>query len=369
MKKVQCNDLKVIYNEIYNDFNNNSEKIKIDLLYAFNGTGKTRLSRIFSKLQENKVLCFNSMFQDEFVWNNNYSFLTIDKNSWIVKFIQDQGLENRIEDNFQMFCNDTICPYIDLDLGIIEFSAKTLNGYEDNIKISKAEESIFIWTVFYTFIDSMIYELKEEKDNRSTDVFDNIEYIIIDDPVSSVDDIKIMNIAIKLYELIERINEIKTNKKQSILITTHHALFYNTIYNLFNRINYINFKSFVLTKKEYCYFLEKKGDSPFGYHLVLIDKIYNAIKEDSIEKNHFNMFRILLEKTSNYFGYKKYEDCLVDSDYKKEIIKLINLYSHGNLPEFEYSDLTDEEKIIFKSAFNDFLNRYKIEVKNESFIN
>ena len=28
MKKVQCNDLKVIYNEIYNDFNKNSEKIK-----------------------------------------------------------------------------------------------------------------------------------------------------------------------------------------------------------------------------------------------------------------------------------------------------------------------------------------------------
>ena len=365
MKKVQCNNLKDIYNEIYNDFNNNSEKIKIDLLYAFNGTGKTRLSRIFSKLQENKVLCFNSMFLDEFKWSNENYFLKIDNDSWILKFIQEQGLENRIEDNFQKFCGDFICPSMDLNLGIIEFSAKTLDGYENSIKISKAEESIFIWTVFYTFIDSMIYELKEEKDNRSTDVFDNIEYIIIDDPVSSIDDIKIMNIAIKLYELIERINEIKTNKKPSILITTHHALFYNTIYNLFNRTDYISFKSFVLTKKEYSYFLEKKGDSPFGYHLILIDKIYNAIKEDSIEKNHFNMFRILLEKTSNYFGYKKYEDCLVDSDYKKEIIKLINLYSHGNLPEFEYSDLTDEEKIIFKNAFNDFLNRYKIEVKNE----
>ena len=362
MKKIKCNDLKDIYNEIYNDFNNNSEKIKIDLLYAFNGTGKTRLSRLFGKLQGNKVLCFNSMFLDEFQWSNENYFLKIDNNSWILKFIQEQGLENRIEDNFQMFCNDTIYPSMNLNLGIIEFSAKTLDGYENSIKISKAEESIFIWTIFYTFIDSMIYELKEEKDNRSTNVFDNIEYIIIDDPVSSVDDIKIMNIAIKLYELIERINEIKINKKPSILITTHHALFYNTIYNLFNRVKYINFKSFILTKKEYNYSLEKRGDSPFGYHLVLIDKIYNAIKEDRVEKSHFNMFRILLEKTSNYFGYKKYEDCLIDSKYKKEIIQLINLYSHGNLPEFEYSDLTDEEKLVFKKAFNDFLERYKIEV-------
>ena len=365
MKKIKCNNLNEIYNEINNDFNNNSEKLKIDLLYAFNGTGKTRLSRIFSKLNENKVLCFNSMFLDEFKWSNENYFLKIDNNSWILKFIQEQGLENRIEDNFKMFCGDSICPSIYLDAGIIEFSIKTLSGYENSIKISKAEESIFIWTVFYTFMDSMIYELKEEKDNRSTVVFDNMEYIIIDDPVSSIDDIKIMNIAIKLYELIERVNEIKNNKKPNILITTHHALFYNVIYNLFSRVSYMKFKSFILIKEKYNYFLEEKGDSPFGYHLVLINKINDAIKYDSIEKYHFNMFRILLEKTSNYFGYKKYDECLPDGEYKKEIIKLINLYSHGNLPEFEYSDLTVNEKNIFKKSFNDFICYYKIEVENE----
>lgn len=259
MNKIQFNSLNGVYNNIINDFNTNSQKMKIDLLYAFNGTGKTRLSRIFSELQEDKILCFNSMFQDEFIWNNNYSFLTIDKNSWIARFIRDQGLENTIEDNFQMFCDDTICPSIDLDLGIIEFSVRTTDGFEKIIKISKAEESIFIWTVFYTFIDSMIYELKEEKDNRSTDVFDNIEYIIIDDPVSSIDDIKIMNIAVKLYDLIEKINEIKNDKKPNILITTHHALFYNAIFNFFHRTkDRFKFKSFVLTKKKAIIFWKEK---------------------------------------------------------------------------------------------------------------
>lgn len=359
MSKIMCNEIVDVYNVINKDFSTNSDKIKIDLIYAFNGTGKTRISRLFNEKLENKVLCFNSMFQDEFKWDNGNSFLIINSNSWILKFIKDQGLENAIEDNFKMFFGDSIVASLDLELGIINFSAKTIDGFEDNIKISKAEESVFIWTIFYTFIDSMIYELNENKEDRSTDIFDDIDYIIIDDPVSSVDDVKILNIAVKLFELVERINKIP-NKVLNILITTHHALFYNTIYNLFNRVNYVKFKSIVFTKEKYNYFLESKGDSPFGYHLVLKNKILDAINSNSVEKIHFNMFRILLEKTSNYFGYKKYDECLPYSSYKQEIIKLINLYSHGSLPEFEYSELTDNEKDIFIKSFNDFISYYKV---------
>lgn len=365
MKKILCDNLDDIYNEINKDFNSISEKIKVDLIYAFNGTGKTRISRMFTDNYEDKVLCFNSMFQDEFSWDNNNFFLTINQNSWITRFIQDQGLENAIEDNFIMFCGDVIEPSIDLNSEIIEFSIKTQDGYESNIKVSKAEESIFIWTIFYTFIDSMIYELKEDEENRSTNIFDNIKYIIIDDPVSSVDDIKIINIAIKLCELIEKINGLKNDRFPNILITTHHALFYNMIYNLLNRSNYVKLKSLILTKDRYNYCLEERRDSPFGYHLVLVNKISDAIKNNNIEKNHFNMFRILLEKTGNYFGYKKYEDCLPQKDYTKELIRLVNLYSHGNLPEFEYSELMDNEKNLLIEGFNDFVTYYKMEVKDE----
>lgn len=304
------------------------------------------------------------MFLDEFSWDNYNSILTISNNSWIAKFIVDQGLENAIEDNFKMFCDDSVEASFDSSMGIIEFCAKTIEGYDKNIKISKAEESIFIWSVFYTFIDLMICELKEKKEDRSTKIFDDIKYIIIDDPVSSIDDVKILNIAIKIYDLIEQINTIPGDKP-SILITTHHALFYNSIYNLVNRTNYTKLKSYVLNKKDYAYRLEEKGDSPFGYHLILVKKIKEAIDNNNIEKTHYNMFRILLEKTQNYFGYKKYDECLPDKEYKKEIIKLINLYSHGGLPEFEYSELTENEKDIFIKAFNDFIDYYKMEVKNE----
>ncbi len=354
------NGLEDVFNAIKSDFDVNSEKVKVNLIYAFNGTGKTRMSRMFTDKFEDKVLCFNSMFQDEFSWNNHNSFLTLNTNSWIIKFIQDQGLENDIEKNFQLFCDNSIIASLDLKFGIVEFSAKTIDGYDNNIKISKAEESIFIWSVFYTFVNAMIYELKELEEDRSTNIFDNIEYLIIDDPVSSIDDMKILNVAIKTFELIIKMNNILI--KPNILITTHHALFYNSIYNLLNREKEIKLKSYVLSKNGYTYLLDKKGDSPFGYHLNLVKKIKQAIEENALEKNHFNMFRILLEKTSNYFGYKMYDECIPNSDNKKEIIKLINLYSHGNLPEFEYIDLTEHEKRIFIEAFEDFINYYKVEV-------
>lgn len=363
MSKVTLNNLDEVFNELKRDFDTTSEKIKTDLIYAFNGTGKTRISRKFTDLYKDKVLCFNSMFQDEFSWNNANSILVFNNNSWIAKFIRDQGLENDIVKNFQMFCDDSIVASLHLDFEFIRFNAKTIDGYDDNIKISKAEESIFIWSVFYTFIDLMIYELKEDQDNRSTNIFDDIEYLIIDDPVSSIDEAKILKVAIKIFELIERINELPI--KPNILITTHHALFYNSIYNLLNREKYIKLKSYVLSKKNYTYSLEEKSDSPFGYHLILVNKIHSAINENSLEKVHFNMFRILLEKTSNYFGYKKYDECLPDKDYKKEIIKLINLYSHGSLSEFEYADLTEHEKNIFTKSFYDFINYYKMEAKDE----
>ena len=363
MSKETLNNLEEVFNNLKSNFDTSTEKIKVNLVYAFNGTGKTRISRMFTDLFEDKALCFNSMFQDEFSWNNSNSILVFNINSWIAKFMRDQGLENDIEKNFQMFCDDSIEASLDLEYGFVEFSARTIEGYDYNIKISKAEESIFIWSIFYTFVDTMIYELKEKQEDRSTNIFDNVEYLIIDDPVSSIDDIKILNVAIKIFELIDRMKT--TLVKPNILIATHHALFYNSIYNLLNRKKEIKLKSYVLSKNGYTYLLDKKGDSPFGYHLNLIKKIKQAIDENALEKNHFNMFRILLEKTSNYFGYKKYDDCIPDSDSKKEVVKLINLYSHGSLPEFEYIDLTEHEKRIFIEAFEDFINYYKVEVNDE----
>lgn len=355
-----------IINKINVDLNNPSEKIKLDLIYAFNGTGKTRISRFLSENNSDRCLCFNSLFQDEFIWNNDDFILNIRKNSWIVKMIYDQGLQNQIVDNFQRIYNDSIEPVFNEDCSEIYFNAKTEEGYDISIKISKAEETVFILSIFYTFLDVAILELQEDIENRSTDIFDNLEIIIIDDPVSSVDDRIILKLAILISKIIEKcISDNNRRILSKFLITTHHSLFYNSIYNLVNRNKNIKNNAYILLKENNYYKLEKRTDITFGYHLYLINNIKKDIDNQIIKKEHFNMFRIILEKTANYFGYNKYESCLPESKYKSELIRLVNLYSHGNFPDFEYSKLTENDKEVLKNSFADYLKKYDIEVCNE----
>jgi hypothetical protein len=47
-----------------------------------------------------------------------------------------------------------------------------------NLKISKGEESNFIWSIFYTLIELVIDILNvAEPSERETNVFDQLEYI------------------------------------------------------------------------------------------------------------------------------------------------------------------------------------------------
>jgi hypothetical protein len=354
-----------VINKIKSDLNTNSDKVKLDLIYAFNGTGKTRISRSLVEDNNEQCLCFNSLFQDDFTWDNDRYILQIRDNSWIVNLINEQGLQNEIINNFQNMYNQDIEPVFSEDSKNTSFNSKTVDGYDKFVKISKAEETLFIWAVFYTFLSMAITELSEKVDERSSNIFDNINYIIIDDPVSSVDDSIIIRLAISITQLIDKCKSDDKHLNLKFLITTHHALFYNTIFNLVDRDSLIKNKSYVLSRKDYIYDLKEKGDTPFGYHLVLRDTLYDTVTSNNISKSHFNMFRILLEKTSNYFGYKKYDECLPNLEDKVEMIKLLNLYSHGSLSDFEYSELTDKDKQLFKAFFEGYIDKYKGSEINE----
>ena len=70
---------------------------------------------------------------------------------------------------------------------------------EDDIKISKGEESNFIWSVFYSIIDQAVSILNEpEPENRETNKFDDLKYVFIDDPVSSLDDNHLIELAVNI---------------------------------------------------------------------------------------------------------------------------------------------------------------------------
>lgn len=345
---------------IKNKLDSNTEKKKILALYAFNTTGKTRLSNlIFEDEDDNegrKVLRYNSFFEDIFTWDNDEYALKFKDNSWIIELVVEQGLDTDIVKNFKNITRSNIEPSFDFSKKTILFNIVSGDDASaTNIKISRGEESIFIWSVFYTVLETVIAILNDKTEDRTTDRFDSLEYIIIDDPVSSMDDSRIISVALALLESISSLQD----NSVKFLLTTHHALFFNVLVNYFkrDRKRRYNFKSYNLLKYGGSFELSKEEDSPFSYHLYVKKIIRNAITKNDIEKYHFNLFRNLLEKTANFLGYRNWEKCVPD-DNKKEFIKLLNLYSHSKLADLEARSLSGSDKEIFEQTFDAFNKKY-----------
>ncbi|TSC52317.1 MAG: hypothetical protein LiPW41_528 [Parcubacteria group bacterium LiPW_41] len=342
-----------------------TNKKKVVALYAFNSTGKTRLSNILngpegetdgdSEDSEKASLCYNVFLEDMFQWDNESYVLSFDQNSWIGKLITEQGLEDNIADSFNEIVDSKVEPSFDFSRGEVTFNIVSGDDASaTNIKISRGEESVFIWSFFYAILKTAIEALNTDEAHRTTSVFNNLKYIIIDDPVSSIDDTKIITIAIKLIKII------KANENNSVkfFITTHHALFYNVLVNSFNGDGECNFKSYSLLKDNHILKLSKQGDAPFSYHLLVKEIIQNAITNDSMERYHFNLFRNLLEKTSNFLGYNNWSDC-ISGDNKQKFTRLLNLYSHSRISDLESRQLSSEDKTLLRETFNTFITDFK----------
>ncbi len=353
------NNITGVADKIKDILNSSKTKNKLALLYAFNSTGKTRLSTEFSKLNDDtnkhRVLCYNAFVEDIFKWDNEKYVLNFDKDSWIIEIIEDQGIVNDIIDKFHEITNSNIEPSFDFTNDEISFNI-VLSGNDNkkNIKISKGEESLFIWSIFHAILEVAVDALSESEDDRTTDIFNKLEYIIIDDPVSSIDDAKIIAMAV---QLIETINKAKINTLK-VLVTTHHALFYNVLYSKFNRNKTIELYPYSLSKNDKkLEFKEHKSESPFGYHLMIKDEIKQAIDSNDIKKYHFNLFRTILEKTANFLGYGHWVKCL-PKNQSVDFLKMVDSYSHDRISEFESRDLPNEHQKIFIETFNQFIKEY-----------
>ena len=344
----------------------NSKK-KVTLLYAFNATGKTRLSMEFKNLvnefKENEVIkrvvYYNAFTEDLFSWDNdlendNKRKLVINKSSSFIELIERQGKENEISERFKEFTSSKIEPNINTSTGEITFSLPTGDKEAvENIKISKGEESIFIWTVFFVLMETIIEELNiNEINERSTDAFNTIQYIFIDDPISSLDDNHAIDIALALKHVIFS----SKNEELYFIISTHHSLFYNVLHTEITK----KVKKFWLSRNNEKYSMIELQDNktPFGYHLLLKNEIKKAIDNNMIKRYHFNLMRNLLEKTAHFLGYDSWKD-LINEDDKDSYIKRINLYSHSNHSALEVKELEHHEKEFLKRIYEKFISEYK----------
>lgn len=347
---------------------------KVQLIYAFNGTGKTRLSRVFKQLiapkntngengepgdlSRNKILYYNSFTEDLFYWDNDLqgdteSKLKIQANSFISWVLDEQGKDQYIATLFQRYTNSNITPKFNPDASEVEFLvANSTTGLAEKIKISKGEESNFIWSIFYTLIEQVVEVLNTpESDNRATDKFNQLEYVFIDDPVSSLDENHLIELAVNLAGLIK-----SSESNLKFIITTHSPLFYNVLHNELNSkvcflLERFEDGSFALT--------EKQGDSnkSFSYHLYLKQTLEQAIDDNQIQRYHFTLLRNLYEKTASSLGYPKWSELLPD-DKQLYLSRIVNFTSHSTLSNEAAAEPTPQEKATVKLLLDHLKNNY-----------
>lgn len=377
---------------------------KVQLIYAFNGTGKTRLSREFkqqiapkvdgdgeaaeAEFSRNKILYYNAFTEDLFYWDNDLiedaePKLMIQPNTFTDWVLKEQGQDMNVITTFQRYTNDKLTPRFNAErtengegneqITIKAFSEVTFTMERGDasqsgfLKISKGEESNFIWSIFYALIEQVISVLNvAEPGDRETDQFNQLEYVFIDDPVSSLDDGHLIQVAVDLADLI------KSNESNvKFVITTHNPLFFNVLCNEFgsddknDRHSWKSkwFSKSRLEKNEDGSFdlLEQPNDSPFAYHLHLISQLQEAIKSGQIEKYHFNLLRNIFEKTATFLGYKKWENLLpktndgLPNPYAKRIV---NFGSHSKHSGDEVGPLKPEEKKVLEQLVKHVIDNH-----------
>lgn len=361
---------------------------KVQLIYAFNGSGKTQLSKEFKKLivpkfddienfddvenvddigeTRKKILYYNAFTEDLFYWDNDLAEDTSPKliiqpntyTNWLIQLLKDLGHDQKITTNFQHYTNDKLTPKFNVNFSEVTFSFETGDDQQsDNIKISKGEESNFVWSVFFTLLEQVISILNDtDPTERPTDQFDELEYVFIDDPVSSLDENHLIQLAVNLALLIKA-----SSSKLKFIITTHSPLFYNVLYNE------INSKTcYLLGRSEGGTFTleEKQGDSnkSFSYHLYLKDMLEKAIADNQIEKYHFTLLRNLYEKTASFLGYREWKDLLpgdTPDDKNPYYYRIIQFTSHSSLSNEVVADPTPEEKQIVKFLLEHLVTYYR----------
>ncbi len=325
------------------------------LIYAPNTIGKTRLAQHLKENDPEGVVLYNSFVEDVFTWDNERVVLKMNPDSELLETIVTQGLDSAIVDNFQAFTSGRIEPRLDFESGEVNFGIhKGDDSSADGIKISRAEESIFVWSVYYSVLSEAIETLRDSPDLRSTANYDQLTLAVIDDPVSSMDDVRIVSVALALAALIKRASELDLR----FVIATHHALFFNV---LFNSLRRKSDRAYILARDPVAgWTLSRQSkDSPFSYHLGIIKEINEAISEDSIGRVHFNQFRALLEKTANFLGHTGgWGDLLLGPDAAL-VTKVLNLYSHDRFADIDTFEVAEEYKDAFRSEFQEFLKAFR----------
>ena len=340
--------------EIAEYFKRLLDEKKYIVLFAYNGTGKTRLSGEFKSLGQQlneetgektaDTLYYNAFTEDLFYWDNDLDndterVLKFNKSSRFFNGLKDLDMDNRIRPLLQR--------YADFDFSI-NYDDASINFYRDestqridNIKVSRGEENIFIWCFFLAIVQLVI---------DKAEAYEWVKYIYVDDPISSLDDNNAIAVASHLAALMK-------GEDVKVIVSSHHTLFFNVLCNEISRAEQLFLQK---SKDNAMYILKDITKTPFFHHVALLKELKKASDTGILYTYHFNILRNILEKTASFHGYAHFSSCIRKGDEENEPVytRIVNLLSHGNYSLFDPKEMVEENKEYFRNILNNFLKDY-----------
>ena len=370
-------DMRRLVTRLRDDLNGGNQDFV--LLYAYNGTGKTRLSMEFKDAGKRKnkgepdTLYFNAYTEDLFSWDNDLEKdserrLHINTDSKFFKGLKDLALDERI--GFYLGRYADFLFDIDYDQWTISFRK---GDDARHIKVSRGEENIFIWCVFMAICERVI---------DGAESYQWVKYLYIDDPITSLDDNNAIAVASDLANLLRQAKG-RTRPEVVVaggpvdadsaprmvpapikaVVSSHHALFFNVVCNELKKDAH---KKYFMQRPERgsTYTLRATDDTPFFHHVAMLAEIQKAAAGGKLYTHHFNTLRSILEKTAIFFGNDDFSRCIHGVDDEVLYARALNLLSHGKYDIYQPTEMGDDNKRLFRQILDAFLGRYQFALPN-----
>ena len=333
---------------------------KCTLIFAHNGTGKTRLSMAFKEQGKTRdadgtvttrdTLYFNAYTEDLFSWDNDLTHdrdrvLRMNTASAFFDGLAELEMENRIRPLLRRHADFDF--QIDYGRGTILFWRETVKDAAGEdvpvpIKISRGEENIFIWCFFLTVAQLAI---------DGQEAYDWVRYLYIDDPISSLDENNAIAVAAHLARML------KGQERLKAVISSHHTLFFNVLCNELNKP-----WQFYLGREAAGWVLRDTGQTPRFYHVAMLKELHEAAQAGRLFTYHFTILRSIMEKTATFHGFSHFGDVMKrapDDEDGTLHFRYVQLLSHGGYSLFEPAEMLPENKDIFRRILENFMADYR----------
>jgi hypothetical protein len=335
----------------------------LQVIYAFNSTGKTQLSVAYKDATKNEKnqhagVYYNSNSEDLFSWdsgdNNNENEIRLNLQESSLSIYHGSINEDDIKEHLNRYNPTYVFRLILHDnpergIQFIRFYSEDSDPDEaDPIKISRGEERTFVWCFFLA-----LFALEDFSGAQP-------DHFFIDDPVSSLDDHNVYITASTIFDIIENYY-----KERKIIVTTHHVGLFSILSDWLKKgeksARYKDHtKLAILTNRSGEVALEACRKDVFLYHLRLLQILEQARDRDDLRSFHLALLRQALENISSFLGVGRINYVLtqIGVDDPQRVASIVNSLSHKNVDYYETDDLAPDNEALLIDILDKLKSKY-----------